>query len=146
MTAAAMPQLTCPKCGGPMFDETKSKFYDPSKNRPIAKCKNKGVCDGVIWPPKGGVAPRAAAPTPVTPINPALNDLPGDPANAYTLPQHQPVSQPSGALTPAMKALYAECYAHARDVAALLAPVSTTVTADTLAAMAATLFIQATRK
>lgn len=39
----------CPKCGGPMWDER------PTKRNPKApdfKCKKKGVCDGVIWPPR----------------------------------------------------------------------------------------------
>ena len=64
-TATATGTPPCPKCGGPMFDETKSKFYDPTKNRPIAKCKNKGECDGVIWAPKNGNG-AAPAPRPVS--------------------------------------------------------------------------------
>ena len=60
---SAVAATPCPVCHGEMWDETTSKYYDPSKNRPIAKCKNK-ECKGAVWPPRNGAAPvqRASAP------------------------------------------------------------------------------------
>jgi hypothetical protein len=44
----------CPLCGGPMWDERKSKYWgtgiaDSGRPKPIFKCKDKS-CDGAIWP------------------------------------------------------------------------------------------------
>lgn len=48
----ASPDLKCPKCGGPVWDNRAKKAsgdYQPTS--PDAKCKNK-QCGGVIWPAK----------------------------------------------------------------------------------------------
>ena len=64
MGTAVMAQVgggvTCPKCGGPTWDERKSKFWDPSKNRPTHKCRDKECAanGGVIWA-KDDKAPQA---------------------------------------------------------------------------------------
>ena len=61
--------VTCPKCGGPTWDERKSKFWDPSKNRPTHKCRDKG-CNTGVW-----VKDEASTPAPVAPVK-ALNATP----------------------------------------------------------------------
>ncbi|MGN6206015.1 hypothetical protein [Humibacter sp.] len=66
----------CPKCQGPMWDNRETK---KNPKAPDYKCRDK-ACDGVIWPPKGNAAPRAAAPAPVKaayssgPHIPAIDD------------------------------------------------------------------------
>ena len=83
--------MICPKCQtSEMFYEPDSKYWNggktsTGKDKPIWKCKNKGVCDGVIWAPKGqaqpvGNHPVAFAPGPVAagPIassSPKLQDV-----------------------------------------------------------------------
>ena len=47
----------CPKCAGDMWDNRASKR---NPRAPDYKCKDKS-CDGVIWPPREGAAPRPAA-------------------------------------------------------------------------------------
>ena len=55
----------CPVCGGKMWDDRLSKR---NPRAPDFKCRNKPKvmggpgCPGVIWPPRDGEAPRAAAP------------------------------------------------------------------------------------
>jgi hypothetical protein len=136
----------CPKCGGPLWDNRVGK---KNPKAPDFKCRDK-ACDGVYWP--SGAKERfvwgdtPVVSTPVTPINPALNDLPGDPANAYTLPQHQPVPTPAGALTAAQKALYVECLEFAVAQAGLFQRANIPIGADTIASMAATVYINATKR
>jgi hypothetical protein len=56
---ATMAGPACPKCQGEMYDNRATK-KNPAQ--PDYKCKAyKSGCEGVIWPPKGGVA----APAPV---------------------------------------------------------------------------------
>lgn len=123
--------VRCPTCQGPMWDETKSKFYDPTKNKPVAKCKDK-QCDGVIWPPRNGAAPaRPAAPAPAT-------------ANAKA--PHSSGGPPPWE-TDAMDAIctsYTVAYKHAASLARAEFGNDTSDTA--VAAMAATIFIQAAQK
>lgn len=43
----------CPKCGSDMYDNRGTKT---NPRQPDFKCKRyKEGCDGVIWPPKGGI-------------------------------------------------------------------------------------------
>lgn len=59
MTAALQsPAVSCPKCGGQVWDNRKDK---KNPKAPDFKCRDKN-CDGVIWPPK----PAKAAPKPVS--------------------------------------------------------------------------------
>jgi hypothetical protein len=51
--------VACPKCSGAMWDNRLTKR---NPKQPDFKCKDP-QCDGVIWPPKNGTAPRTAAPT-----------------------------------------------------------------------------------
>jgi hypothetical protein len=46
----------CPKCGGKMWDNRATKR---NPKAPDFKCRDR-TCDGVIWPPKGAAAGRAA--------------------------------------------------------------------------------------
>jgi len=48
--AGAEPR--CPKCAGPMWDNREGKR---NPKAPDFKCKNRN-CDGVVWPPRDGVA------------------------------------------------------------------------------------------
>lgn len=54
----------CPKCKGRMWDNRVGK---KNPKAPDFKCRDKG-CDGAIWPPKGGAAPKPA-PVPAGPPN-----------------------------------------------------------------------------
>lgn len=38
----------CPECAGKMWNQTKSKFWDETKNRPMWKCQDK-ECKGALW-------------------------------------------------------------------------------------------------
>lgn len=53
-------EVSCPKCGGEMFDN-RAKKTNPKA--PDFKCKRyKEGCDGVVWPPKGAKSfPKPAA-------------------------------------------------------------------------------------
>lgn len=58
MTASTLTDTTaisCPKCGGQMFDNRLSK---KNPKAPDFKCR-KRTCEGVIWPPKNGAPPVA---------------------------------------------------------------------------------------
>jgi hypothetical protein len=79
---ATMAGPACPKCQGEMYDNRATK-KNPAQ--PDYKCKAyKSGCEGVIWPPKGGVAAPAPAAAPVArpaaPVAQAyVGNLPGDP-------------------------------------------------------------------
>lgn len=54
--------MQCPKCSGSMYDnreENNARIARGEKMRPDWKCKDKN-CDGVVWRPKEGAAPKAA--------------------------------------------------------------------------------------
>jgi hypothetical protein len=121
-----------------MFDETKSKFYDPTKNRPIAKCKNKGVCDGAVWPPRNGAA--APAMNARQPISMGATLPYEDEIDAEIAAFAGPPS-PARADVSASFALYDRCFEHAYKVAS-----SAKITdQQAIASMAACLFIQANK-
>ncbi len=62
-TQAVGDDPACPTCGGRMWDNREGK---KNPKAPDFKCRDK-QCDGVIWPPKNGAAPKAAPqPAPVT--------------------------------------------------------------------------------
>lgn len=48
MTTATQNEVSCPKCGGAMWDNRISKR---NPKQPDFKCKQRS-CDGVIWPPR----------------------------------------------------------------------------------------------
>jgi hypothetical protein len=50
----------CPQCGGRMWDNRLTKR---NPKAPDFKCRDRS-CDGVIWPPRAGTAPKAEAPAP----------------------------------------------------------------------------------
>jgi hypothetical protein len=53
----------CPICGGAMWDNRPKKASGVMNAKaPDFKCKDKGSCEGVIWPPRsGGAKPRVQA-------------------------------------------------------------------------------------
>jgi hypothetical protein len=53
----ATEELTCPKCGGRMWDNRLTKR---NPKAPDYKCRDRS-CDGVIWPPKGEKAGEKTA-------------------------------------------------------------------------------------
>jgi hypothetical protein len=68
MTAPAVQQeeRPCPKCGGRTWDNRVGK---KNPKAPDFKCRDRS-CDGVIWPPKNGAAPRQApAPSAKQPVS-----------------------------------------------------------------------------
>lgn len=131
MTAAAEVEVSCPKCGGRMWDNRLSKR---NAKAPDFKCRDR-ACDGVVWPEKGAKAPAARTPQPTTLGGPAPFD------------EDEPQA-PSGTvdLTP-IAYLYGRCLAKARTLA-LEAKLDTLNgdTAGAVAAIAATLFIQANKQ
>lgn len=48
--------VRCGICGGSVYDEHASKFWDPSKNRPDWKCRDKDNCGGVAYDQYDGEA------------------------------------------------------------------------------------------
>ena len=63
--AASADNPACPECGGPMWDNRAKKAAgEMNAKAPDFKCRRKGECEGVIWPPKAGrpgSAPARAA-------------------------------------------------------------------------------------
>jgi hypothetical protein len=59
----------CPICGGAMWDNRPKKASGVMNAKaPDFKCKDKGSCEGVIWPPRsGGARPRVQAASPPPP-------------------------------------------------------------------------------
>lgn len=116
-----LQEMACPKCSGPMWDETKSKFYKPGK--PVAKCKNK-ECSGVLW------APKVAAPN-------APQGFTGGP--------HIPdLDEPQEDAAPNVGrwfAHYDKCFLHAVGLASRVEKTGVVVTLEGVSAIAATLFI-----
>lgn len=122
------PAKGCPKCGGALWDNRATKT---NPKAPDYKCKDR-ACDGCIWPPKGnGAAPsRTAAPAPAATTkapHSAGGPLPWETEAVDTL------------LT-----VYTTAYRHAVSLARAEFGPDTSDT--TVAAMAATIFIQAAQK
>jgi hypothetical protein len=130
-----MSDVQCPICGGPCWDQTKSKFWDPNKNAPIYKCKDKN-CKGVIWPPKGGgTVPKPATSTSAAfgPASLAVLKPPVVPALAVK--QHFEIINE---VVLAWNALLTEA---PQMVGQEMQEILHTATAETLAAIAATIAI-----
>ena len=129
MTYATDAEVTCPKCGGKMWDNRATKT---NPKAPDFKCRDRS-CDGVVWPPKGaknGNGNRVAEHT--------------QPESDY--PKHAVQPHPTGARAVSTSlqeklSLYDECFAHAATIAKLNAITDQ----QAIAAMAATIFIQAVR-
>jgi hypothetical protein len=123
---ATMQELSCPKCSGPMWDETKSKFYKAGK--PIAKCKDK-ACSGVLWAPKNTGAAQAA------PVAAA-------PAERPVWLDEQEEAEANGAPNVGRWfAHYDKCFLHAVGLATRVEKTGVVVTLEGVSAIAATLFI-----
>jgi hypothetical protein len=128
---------TCPKCGGSnMYDnreENAQRVATGQKARPDFKCKTAG-CEGVIWPPRNGAAPRAAARPASTTKQPTNigGPLPWEEQETGSAP----VARTD---VPASFALYDRCFEHAFKVASA----AKITDQQAIASMAATLYIQA---
>jgi hypothetical protein len=128
--------IACPKCGGKMWDNRATKL---NPKQPDYKCKDRG-CDGVIWPPRNGAAPKAAASAPRTTAPMAL----GGP-----LPYEQETGAAPAAIADVSAgfAMYGRCLDFARmEVLRTGLDKLGGDVAGAIAAMAATLYIQANRK
>jgi hypothetical protein len=141
MTAVTAP-TACPKCGQEMWDNRQSK---KNPNAPDFKCKDK-TCDGVVWPPRNGAAPKVASAAPRTTAPMAL----GGPLPYEQETGAAPASAPVRATAPARSdlttefALYSRCLDHARAefLRTQLDQMGGDV-AGAIVACAATLYIQA---
>lgn len=125
-------EVPCPKCGGATWDNRATKT---NPKAPDYKCRDKS-CDGVVWPPKNGAPPRAAAPaaTVKQPFSagPLIPQVDGDDA----LP-HEKLDR--------QFAVYDLCFSHA--MALYKAKIGQAVDdgAPAIASIAATLYIQAAK-
>jgi hypothetical protein len=147
MTAVAT-EVSCPKCGGKTWDNRETKT---NPKAPDFKCRDRS-CDGVIWPPKNGAAPKAAArPAPATAKAPmALGaTMPWEEEETGAAPAAAPVRAPAPARSDLTTefALYSRCLDQARAefLRTQLDQLGGDV-AGAIVAAAATLFIQASRK
>lgn len=87
----------CPECAGRMWNQTKSKFWDEAKNRPMWKCQDK-ACTGAIWKDDkqwGLEGSELKAPVTRTEAGPGKGDLPGSHEEA------PPVDHPTDGVTQA---------------------------------------------
>lgn len=145
MTAVEQ-EVACPKCGGRMWDNR------PSKKNPKApdfKCRDRS-CDGVVWPPKHGGAPRAAASSARQPVSmggrlPYEDELPVD---EEEMPHRETGAPPThGNVLPAIATEYIECLHQAQRIAAgaRLDTIPGDV-AGAVTAIAATLFIERNKR
>ena len=130
MTAPQMDSVSCPKCGGQMWDNRVGKRNPKS---PDFKCKDRS-CDGVIWPPRAGGARQA----PTAQQRSTPQPISAGPPLPYET-EAQPIDQFSG-----MVELYKRCVVAATTIATQHSIDRLTGdTAGAVAAMSATLFIGA---
>lgn len=141
---AATADVACPICGGAMWDNREGKR---NPKAPDMKCKDKS-CEGVIWPPKNGQPARpGAAPSAnkiaasAGPYIPAI-DGPKQPAMGLGGGIPAPAAPDLGKLN-SFFALYDVCLDHAHSAATR--KFGNDVTDEAVAAMTATLFIQAVK-
>lgn len=83
--------MTCPKCGGEVWDNGPSKAQGKIKpNAPDLACKNKEGCGWKQWPAKGGGAIQTVPtrPQPLT-ERPAALDTPDAPLPWETSPKDE---------------------------------------------------------
>lgn len=133
-------ETRCPKCQGHMWDNRKTKL---NPKQPDFKCKDK-QCDGVIWPPRDG-ASRMPQPSvkPVATSGKEPYSL-GGPLPYETESQVRSSAQPHlGGQLDTLFTVYDVCLEHAYAKATGL--FGKDVTDEAVAAMAATLFIQAAK-
>jgi hypothetical protein len=143
MTVTA--EVSCPKCGGKMWDNTVTKT---NPKAPDFKCRDR-ACDGVIWPPKNGAAPRAAAApaaaarTVKQPIS--LGTTPFDDEETGAAPAPAPAA--AGGL-PALVSLYRRCLDTAVAITAETDALASAegVSPVVVASVTATIFIEANKR
>lgn len=70
-TLTDVDAVSCPKCGGRMWDNRLTKR---NPKAPDYKCRDRN-CDGVVWPPKGGIAESTAPADAEAPVaEPAIEE------------------------------------------------------------------------
>jgi hypothetical protein len=142
MTAVAT-EVACPKCGGKTWDNRETKT---NPKAPDFKCRDRG-CDGVIWPPKNGAAPKAAAPRAAAPVRQPVSLGPTDtPFDTEAVYQKGPAQ--SGDTLVGITSLYQRCLDTATAITAqtdsLAGPEG--VSPVVVASVAAALFIEANKR
>jgi hypothetical protein len=134
--ASAEPE--CPKCGGRLWDNRETK---KNPKAPDYKCRDRN-CDGVIWPPKNGtpqpksppVATSGKAPYSSGPAIKGLDDAPV--AHVADIPTLDRIF-----------AVYSVCMDHVLAVEVpKLNHAQIGASPESVAAMAATLLIQANKR
>jgi hypothetical protein len=129
--------VMCPKCGGNTWDNRATK---KNPKAPDYKCRDRS-CDGVVWPPKNGAAPRAAASSARQPISMGPT-LPYEDEIDAEIAAFAGPPTPARADVSASFALYDRCFEHAFKVASA----AKITDQQAIASMAACLFIQANRR
>lgn len=149
---ATMTGPVCPKCKGGMYDnraENDERVARGEKLRPDYKCKQRN-CDGVIWRPKNGNG-QGAVPTPI-PVSQASYGGPHVPAidGPYSAPQ-VPVPTPPPVQPPQPSDNLFDMYKEItgwvlRDIVPLYAQSNVGASPESVAAMVATIYIQASKR
>lgn len=139
---AATADVACPICGGAMWDNREGKR---NPKAPDMKCKDKS-CEGVIWPPKNGQPARPGAAPSANKIaasaGPHIPAIDGPTQPQFASPQTITPTPDLGKLN-SFFALYDVCLDHAHSAATR--KFGNDVTDEAVAAMTATLFIQAVK-
>lgn len=120
-------EVECPKCGGRMWDNRETK---KNPKAPDYKCRDRN-CDGVIWPPKNGqpnVGPKSEKQA--FTAGPRIPQMDG-PMDTDKLDR--------------LFALYGVCLSEAIQQAKKLDEADVGSTPESVASMAATIFIQAAK-
>ncbi len=131
-------EVSCPKCDGPMWDNRDTK---KNPKAPDYKCRDKG-CDGVIWPPK----PGQRSPVSQAPAKQSYTSGPHIPEMDGPVYQQETGAAPES-VAPVLDTLfqmYDVCFDHAHGLAHR--KLGNDASHEGIAAMAATLFIQAAKR
>jgi hypothetical protein len=132
----------CPKCGGKLWDNRETKR---NPKQPDFKCRDK-QCDGVIWPPRDA-APRTM-PQPSSPPVATSGKAPYSSGPAIKGLDDAPVATVTDIPTlDRLFAVYSVCLDHVLAVEVpKLTRAQIGASPESVAAMAATLLIQASKR
>lgn len=139
---ATQTEVTCPKCGGRMWDNRLDK---KNPKAPDFKCRDRS-CDGVVWPPKGARngTRQAPPPPPVSDTPEWLDDQEEAEAKAVASARAATHDEIVKEKVSELRKAYDRNFAHAIDLATGAAKVigpDFVVTLEGLSAIAATLLI-----
>lgn len=133
--------VNCPKCGAANCWDNRTTKRNPKA--PDFKCRDKS-CDGAVWPPKNGTAPVQAAP--VSTEKQAFTSGPHIPEIDGPKPAEPAMAAGIAKLSAAF-ALYDVCQDHVLAVVVPKLDKAGIGSSDvSVAAMSATLFIQASQR